>query len=180
MSAVFIASYIVLWGVVVVLVLLVLDLSRRFRPVEETLNMQHRGLPRGNVFPRLRLPTITGREVQLPNAQRRNTVVVFTSPGCSACRTLYPALQPFLQKNQQKLQVVMVSIGEEQEVRNLVQEQGFSVPVCRVAHDELPEFGVDIYPFAYLLSPDGHVLAKGVTSSERHLNLLLSAGHRAS
>lgn len=136
------------------------------------LTHQNHGIPAGDSFPIRTFDWIDGSEHH-ELAHGGGTVVVFTSLGCGACKVLYPVLPRFA-KEHPDIRVVSLMLGSRESVRSIVDEYGFQLPVAAINHDDLSTLRTEIFPFAYLLSPDGKVMAKGATMNEEHLKILVS------
>lgn len=178
MSFVFVASYVVLWAVVILLALIVTDLSRRLQPQKKSLGRQDHGLPFGSSFPQLRLSAVTGENVELIQPRGQGTVVVFASASCRPCHGLLQVLVAF-QNKRPGLRIVTLVLGSEEEIREIAERYGLRMPVALLTHEHLEETRNTIFPFGYFLSTSGTVLAKGVLNGEGDLGLLVSAPHFA-
>jgi len=86
---------------------------------------------------------------------------------------LYPDLPRFA-KEHPDIRIVSLMLGSRESVRSIVDEYGLQLPVAAIDHDDLSMLRTEIFPFAYLLSPDGKVMAKGATMNEEHLKILVS------
>lgn len=178
MSTVFLVSYVVLWGIVMVLSFVALDYLRRNRPRQKKLGLQEQGTAVGKRPEKLELTGSDGQKVALDAGKRMGTVLLFTAKNCSACQTLYPVLEPFAKKYPQ-VEIVMAAIGSVEEARATAEKHGLSFPVCPSSDKEFAEFGVSVFPFAYLLAPDGTVLSKGgVAGGSAYLELLLRSAQQ--
>jgi thiol-disulfide isomerase/thioredoxin len=136
------------------------------------LTHQSHGIPAGDSFPILAFDWIDASRHH-DFAHGGGTVVVLTSPDCGACKMLYPVLPRFAREHPD-IRVVSLMLGDRESVRSVVDEYGLHMPVAAIDHDELRTLRTEIFPFAYLLSPDGKVMAKGLTMNEDHLKILAS------
>ena len=172
MESVVIAS-VMLQSVVLIAVCSVLAvmLSKLANPFpKNVLTHQNHGIPAGEPFPTRPLDWIDGSE-HMNSVHGGGTVVVITSPDCGACKMLYPVLPRFA-KEHPELRVVSLMLGSRESVRSIVDDYSLRLPVAAIDHDDLRTFRTEIFPFAYLLSPEGTVIAKGLVMNEDHLNTL--------
>jgi thiol-disulfide isomerase/thioredoxin len=142
------------------------------QPDGTLLTHRNHGIPAGDSFPTRTFDWIDGSEHH-DLAHGGGTVVVITSPGCGACKMLYPDLPRFA-KEHPDIRIVSLMLGSRESVRSIVDEYGLQLPVAAIDHDDLSMLRTEIFPFAYLLSPDGKVMAKGATMNEEHLKILVS------
>jgi peroxiredoxin len=82
-------------------------------PAEPAGPPAQQGLPVGTLAPELKLPDITGKEVDLADYRGRDTLVLFWNPGCGFCQQLLPDLKAWEQNRPEKAPAVLViSTGE--------------------------------------------------------------------
>ena len=169
----FMISYIVLWILVLFLCVVALDYLKRYRPRRRQLPLQDMGIPIGSPMPKLQVDDLAGTSVPLTAGGKKGSVVLFSSVSCAACKTLYPVLQPY-QTRHPEVDVVVLMIGEPEEVQATKEKYGLSVPVASTTADEFAEFQINTFPFAYYLSPDGKIRNKGgMAGGPNDLELLL-------
>lgn len=65
-------------------------------------------------------------------------------------------------------------VGTEETVREQIGRTDVTVPVMALPIEELETVQTKIFPFAYFLSREGRVLAKGVTNAKEHLDALIN------
>lgn len=169
----FMISYIVLWIMVLFLCVVALDYLKRYRPRKRQLALQDVGIPIGSQMPKLQVDDLAGSPVPLTAAGKKGSVVLFSSVSCGACKPLYPVLQPY-QMRHPDLEVVVLMIGEPDEVQATKEKYRLSVAVASTTADEFAEFQINSFPFAYYLSPDGKIRNKGgMAGGPSDLELLL-------
>lgn len=174
LSPIFWSSYFVLW-LLMLIVSTALLLTQQLVLNPRVLSQESHGLPLGTSFPAHDLKSLTGQPLTFSGAQ--STVVVLISGGCHACRDLFPALSPF-HRNEPSVSLVLLFMGTPEEARAIVQQEDWSFPVATMGPPTLSKLQTRIFPFAYLLTPDGTVVAKGVVNSASHLQLLIQSAHR--
>lgn len=91
-----------------------------------------RFLPLGEPAPDFSARTITGEEVNLANYIGRDlaTLFLFISPNCGNCKTIIDQLETY--KNNvfnSGIDIVLVSVGNEEATKKLLVENGVSFPV---------------------------------------------------
>jgi len=67
----------------------------------------------GTPAPALKLPDLTGKEIDLADFRGRETLLLFWNPGCGFCQQLLPQLKDWEQNRPEKAPAVLVvSTGE--------------------------------------------------------------------
>jgi methylamine dehydrogenase accessory protein MauD len=129
------------------------------------------GLPLGIKAPSFTLPDLSGQSVSIEAFSGRKVLLVFASPRCPACRDMYPHLKAFAGKHPE-VAVVMVSMGTEDENRQMVQGEGFEFPVLRGDEGVVAAYRVPGTPFFYLIGEDGIIARAGFASTLEQLEAL--------
>jgi peroxiredoxin/uncharacterized membrane protein YphA (DoxX/SURF4 family) len=113
------------------------------------------GLPIGTVAPALKLPDLTGMQINLADFRGRETLLVFWNPGCGFCQQLLPQLKDWEQhRPKQSPEVVLVSTGtveanEEHGLKStIVLDDGWTAGAA---------FGATGTPSGVLLDAEGKV-----------------------
>jgi peroxiredoxin len=118
-----------------------------------------RGLGVGKPFDSFSLPDLTGRTVALEDFRGRRMLVVNWSPQCGFCDMIAPdlaGLQADLQKRD--VQLLLVSSGDADSNRKLMEEHGLECPVLLLKEsEEIKAFESMGTPAAYLLDEQGRV-----------------------
>jgi thiol-disulfide isomerase/thioredoxin len=131
------------------------------------------GAPLAEVFPRTEFTTIDGEKISLIDADTNKfTVLLVTSPGCESCKSLYPHINPFVQKHGDKYRVVSVMFGDVENIEPLRKTYNLTNPIVSVTLEGLREIKTDRFPFGYLLSPEGKVISRGLVGNGEDLELL--------
>jgi hypothetical protein len=149
MSGVWLASYIVLWLVVLLLAFLLAGALRQLGLLQLRLGddpgalITDTGLERGTEAPDFAaLDAASGEPVSLSDLPAVPRMLVFASPGCLSCRELIPGLN---------------------EVPMMVDTNG------QIEKD----YAVTLTPFAYVIDHEGRVVIRGLANDWRQLESLL-------
>ncbi len=125
--------------------------------------LQRNGLPKGTEAPNFTLPDLDGRERTLADFRGKQTLLVFSDPGCGPCQTLAPSLAQLDQAHRgNNLNVLMVSKGDLEANRQKAKEHGFRFPVVLQRNWEVSkEYAMFATPVGYLIDERG-VISKDV------------------
>ena len=163
MNGWWVASFIVLWVVVIVLSGVVIALARQIGLLHLRISPTGaldtaEGPPVGEMAPRL-APVLPGRE----------TLVVFGSDGCGLCHDLLPSVNTLARSEPGMVVVVAsASAGFVEQVRAPV------VPVADVA--AVASYRIRSTPYAVYLDSAGIVGAKGIVNTLEHLESVVERG----
>lgn len=184
MSELFLVSYFVLWGLVLIGAAAIIQLFKRIaQPMhgetirKDILAESERGIPAGQVFPKSELASINKGIMPLQGSAA-DTVLLITSVACQACEGIYPHIPAFLRKHPE-LKLVLLIDGAEEEIRDKLGRFKLDVPVYAIQPYDFAELSITVFPFGYYLRNDGTVAAKGVVSAPEHLELLMKHKDRA-
>jgi len=164
------------WTLLILVTYVLITGKANLRPVNSKLPKQDTGIPYGVQFPRTNLKTIFGDTVNINGSDVKPTIVFFTASNCPACKSLYPIIEIVRKKYESQANFVSIIVSNEKSLRDYVLINNINIPVTHLDLNYIEEFNTKIFPFAYYLSPSGHVLAKGVVSEEEHFNLLFGQG----
>jgi methylamine dehydrogenase accessory protein MauD len=101
------------------------------------------------------------------------TLLVFTTPGCSSCDGVYPALKALARPDDLRILVVSGTEGPANEriARDLQKER-----IPYIVAPSLPKMlGILSPPYAVLIDKERRVLTKGVVNHLLHLESLINA-----
>ena len=171
-----------LMGVVILLMVAIISLfvhmNQLQQAVLEALTLSQAGAMEqaleliGTEAPDFTLSDTGGVPVSLRDFAGRKVLLVFVSPQCPACVTMYPHLRAFSEKRED-VQVVMVSRGSQEENQRLVEEEGFGFPVL-VWEDRVAQaYRVPGTPFFYVVSEEGVIENKGFANTREQLEVLV-------
>ena len=173
MTEVLIASYIVLWLLVIALSVMVVVLYYQLGEIYlGTAGGRARdGIAIGASVPKFRLPDLDGSEVSFPPAA--SAVLVFALPTCGPCMKLMPELGRFA-RAYPELEFLVIGGDDAAMNRGLQVEAGISVPVLtQPSFTATRAYKVRNTPFAFSIDGDGRVTRKGIVNSYGHLAALV-------
>ena len=173
-----VASYVVLWLVVILLVFLVVALARqvgvlhlRLAP-HGALEEDDEGPPLGEPVPPVESHDVDGRPVTIGGAGGQ--LVLFVSPDCSLCRTVLPSL-PVAARQASLRPAVVVDASVPGEAANRLARNGIPVvPDPPLAHT----FRIPGTPYAVAIDSGGVVRAKGTVNNLEQMEGLVETARR--
>jgi methylamine dehydrogenase accessory protein MauD len=178
MSDIWLASYIVLWGLVVALTVVVLAmvrlvglLYRRFPPYGA--RMTNVGPSIGDQLPLLEGVGLAGGPIEASPA-RRARLLLFVSPSCGACAELAPAIKSIWRSDRQEVGITLVGIdGDDGANLDFRTRHGLRDVPFVLAPRWAVDNGVTSTPYAVVADGNGIVRAKGVVNHLEHLDSVL-------
>jgi len=179
-NGLFIASYVVLWLLVICCAALLLLVYRHFGLIAMSTGEGHErdGLAVGS-----RARDISGvdrdnSQVQWTPPVRQHTLLVFALPGCDPCEQIAPYLGALGQATRgTPFGIVVAATGRGDAVQALEVAAGPGV-LC-LGDDgsgAMANYDVKVTPFAFLIGPDQQILGKGNLSTTTRLRRLLQTG----
>ncbi len=172
MEPFFILSSILLWVVVILNIILTLALVRKVNSLSSAgrtfASQSLTALDKGTPAPDFTAQNLNGDTVTLATFRGRSVAFLFVSPGCAPCREslpLYEKLYPYAMSN--GTQLVLVSSGNSQAARDLVDEFSLQMPVLIAPQPENPffkDYKVSGTPTYCLIGADGMVQSAGYPS----------------
>ena len=183
MSTAFLASYWILWFLVIVLALLVLALARQVGVLHERVApagalMPTSGPKVGELTESMELQSLDGGVVSVggPDPENRSTLVLFISPTCPVCKTLVPTAQSLASHERKRLRLIFASDGDTPERhRAYVKDQSIAEADYLVSQALGLSYAVSKLPFAVLLGANGTLMSKGLVNSREHLESLVES-----
>ncbi|HJT58787.1 MAG TPA: TlpA disulfide reductase family protein [Ktedonobacteraceae bacterium] len=135
------------------------------------------GLPLGTIAPAFAAINLDGASIRLKDSNGRWRVLVFVSPGCSACQHVIDAVNSF-QKERPDIAVLVIGGPDRQINQAYAVEQHADIPILTPQGELANElYLVKSVPFVYILDEAGVIRAKGVMNEREHLQQLLSEAH---
>ncbi|MGH2724843.1 MAG: methylamine dehydrogenase accessory protein MauD [Actinomycetota bacterium] len=177
MSGWWLASYVVLWGLVVVLALVVLALARQVGTLHlrlgprGALEMDEEGPPLGEAPEPIDALDTGGRPVQIAGPGTAQ-LLLFVSPGCPVCREVLPSLPAVARTG--LMAPVVVSDGDGSEA---TLPGRLDAPVV-AGPDIARGFGIPGTPYAVVLDGLGVVRAKGTVNNLEQMEGLVDTARR--
>jgi hypothetical protein len=176
----FIASYVSLWVLLLVVAIAVTLLYRHFgMMILGTLEgVERDGLHLGNEIPGISGVTAEGKGIRWEPATDRSTFLLFAAPHCAPCEEVLPWLGYLhsVARPEKRLDIVVVVRGPVENARIIDETFDASYPV--VAEDgsgAFEAYGVRVTPFAFVVGDDNRVRAKGLCSDPVRLRSLFAA-----
>jgi len=182
MSGVWLASYVLLWALVVLLALVVLALARQIGILHERIAplgalVTAHGPQVGEPSPVLDVRDIRGRPFRIggERSDGRGLYIVFVSPECPICKKILPSLKVMSRSERHRFEFVLVSDGEERDHWGFIQEFGLQEFPYILSSDLGMTYRIGRLPYAVLLDDKGVVRAKGLVNTMEHLESLVVA-----
>lgn len=176
------ASSVYLIFLSVVALILTLAVTRLYRnEIKKMFKIYNRnmGLSVGDRLPQNSIRDLHGTPVEIFHPKIRGTIMIFTSLGCNACKSLYPILSNY-QFKYADLKVMTFTVGDRSDVLAMIEEYKLTVPVAVINEDDKRRYGISSLPFAYFVTPDGRIAAKSIVNYEEHLDALVGAAQFSS
>ena len=181
MSGVWLASYLVLWLVVLVLAFLLAGSLRQLGLIQLRLGddpgalITDSGLERGTQAPDfIAANSETEEPVTLSEMPAAPRLLVFASPGCLSCRELIPGLNEVRKTRQGEFDFLVVCRGDIESCRAFGRMNRLEAPMVVDTNGQIEkDYMVTLTPFAYLLDHEGRVVIRGVANDWRQLESLL-------
>lgn len=178
MSGWWLASYVSLWVLVVVLSLVVVALARqvgllhlRLGP-RGALEIDDEGPPLGEAPEAVRAPALDGRTVTV-GGPGKSQLILFVSPGCPVCREVLPSL-PAVARVARVAPVVVSDAGAD-ETPHAYGDLG--IPVVP-APDVAQAYQVPGTPYAVVTDVMGVIRAKGTVNNLEQMEGLVDTARR--
>lgn len=178
MEAAIIASNIVLWVVVILLLFIVFALTRQIGVLHERVApvgalMPMNGPKIGEQIQPIGLTTLDGTRVALGRDGVR-TLIYFLSPGCPVCKSLLPVVRDV--EDAEEIRVLFASDGETIEThQRYADEHSLSGSQYLLSRDLGIALAVNKLPFAALIDADGVLKGRGLINNREHIESLLNA-----
>jgi methylamine dehydrogenase accessory protein MauD len=181
MSGVWLASYIVLWLLVLVLAFLLAGALRQVGLLQLRLGddpgalITDTGLERGAKAPDFTgVDSESGELVTLSELTAKPRVLVFASPGCLSCRELIPGLNEVRKTRRGEFDFLVVCRGDVESCRSFGRMNRLEAPMVIDTNGQIEkDYLVTLTPFAYLLDHEGNVIIRGIANDWRQLESLI-------
>ena len=132
------------------------------------------------IVPGFSLKDVHGRQWSFDDFLDKPTLLVFTSPHCEPCKSVYPVLRAMRAGSKaDSVNLVLLSRGATRTNRFLIEEndlEGVTVLGSRKHVEE--QLGVKATPWVVLVGPGGRALYGGVAGQTVLLTLADAAKHR--
>lgn len=175
----FIASYVVLWILLLGVSVLVLLLYRHFglMAMDSLPGVQRDGLPVGEEAPEIDVITPEGRLVHVTPGESAPTLLLFAAPHCAPCKEVAPYVSRLhaLSAVRHGLDVVVIARGGADVATTLSESFGGSTPAFGDnGNGFFDDYRVRVTPFAFVVDLERRVRAKGLCGDARRLRELLA------
>jgi len=131
------------------------------------------GLPAGTEAPNFVLKDLDGKAHSLVDYRGKRVLLVFSDIQCGPCEAVSPGLVELAEKNRKKLQVLMISRGDEEDNRRKAEAFGFPFPVLRQKSWEISKlYGMFATPIAFLIDENGIIEKDVAAGPEPILDLI--------
>lgn len=170
---------VVMWALILSLAVFAISISKKPKRI---LPASDSGLPVGAPFPAFQAQSVVNEvPFSVVYPQRKETLVLFSSSGCPICNMAYPLLPYSEQKYNLATKIVMEGQPNmvNQSIIDKIGNAGIKAPVYALTEEIKSGVKLEGFPFAYFLSADGRVLAKGIINTPPDIDLLVSQGRRA-
>lgn len=181
MSGVWLASYLVLWLLVLVLAFLLAGSLRQLGLLQLRLGddpgalITDTGLERGTLAPDFTaLDSESGELVTLSELAPVPRMIVFASPGCLSCRELIPGLNEVRKTRSGEFDFLVVCRGDPESCQAFGRMNRLEAPMVVDTTGQIEkDYIVTLTPFAYLLDHERNVVIRGLANDWRQLESLL-------
>lgn len=181
MSGVWLASYVVLWLLVLALAFLLAGALRQLGLLQLRLGddpgalITDTGLERGTLAPDF---TAVGAEtdelVTLSELAPVPRMIVFASPGCLSCRELIPGLNEVRKTRAGEFDFLVICRGDVESCKSFGRMNRLEAPMVVDTTGQIEkDYLVTLTPFAYLLDHERNVVIRGIANDWRQLESLL-------
>jgi methylamine dehydrogenase accessory protein MauD len=181
MSGVWLASYWVLWLLVLGLVCIVVVLARQIGVLHMRLGPTgartiNAGPAIGALAPEINALDIDGRAVRFGGVHNKRTLLLFIAPKCPACSEVAPSVKAMARSERATLDVFFVSVVDDRlKLREFISKYDLQKIPCVLSEQAKVDYGVAAAPYAVLINERGVVVSKGITNHIEHLESLLNA-----
>jgi methylamine dehydrogenase accessory protein MauD len=193
MTGLWLASYLVLWGLVVVICLLLIGILRQLGLTQRQLEshlpqlseegsipaLEHDGPGLGSPLADLKVGTINGFGTVSAVTQHgnRTLLLVFMSPMCETCQHIVDPLNALVEDAVHTLRAAVIMRGDEQACQAFLSVFPLHMPVV-CDHDRTITMGLGIHrtPFGLLYDEHGILIRKGVLEGQEDILALLGDG----
>lgn len=171
LNAIVIALMVVNVGLFLQMNRLQIRVIEALQPLEAAFKVPE-GLPVASVAPYFNLSNINGQNISIDDLTDGNTLLVFSSTICSACKQMYPILKEFAEKHPE-IPVLMISKGSIEDNRQMAVENKFDFQILNWEDDVVSAYSVPVTPYFYVIDADGMIAKSFVASSLEELERLV-------
>ena len=181
MSGIWLASYVVLWVLLLVMGFLLAGALRQLGLIQLRLGddpgalITDIGLERGTQAPEFAaVDPQSGQTVTLADLPAMPRLIVFLSTSCLSCRELVPGLNEVRATRRGEFDFLVVCRGDLDSCAAFARMNGLEARMIVDTNGQIEkDYGVTLTPFAYLLDHEGRVMIRGIANDWRQLESLL-------
>lgn len=170
-------SNILLWIVQLLVIFFLIVLFRQFGEIylNSADAISRDGIPIGDQIPEFVGEDLKTSHVVTPRElEGKPTIMAFISPNCGACKDLIPEWNQCFKDYQEKLNFVLMGIGEREKMEEFVKGREVLGKILWDRKNQfLQDFRVRATPFAFILDEKGIVRGKGLCNGREHIEGLL-------
>lgn len=178
-DGVYLVSYVILWALTLVLVIVVLGLLSEISTLRQRLGPEPGALATndgpliGSRAPRLEGTLLSGTRIRREGSEHR-TILIFVSPTCDPCLRLLPQISGFVRRKPE-VDLFVVVQGSTETARELVSLYEIPANVLADADRSISAgFAIRATPFGIALDTEWIVRTKGIANDAGHLEALAS------
>jgi methylamine dehydrogenase accessory protein MauD len=174
-------SYILLWGLAVMLSVIALSLMRMIGQMNERLGpapalVNDQGLEIGDLLPHFMADSGIAEQGVLSFPKRQDSLLIFVSPGCVTCDRLLRSVPAFRVTRYRDVEVIVASTSGNEEHNRDLKEKASSDQLTFLPLPKLAKaMDIRATPYAFWLDAEGVVVAKGLVNNMEHLESLRNA-----
>ncbi len=137
----------------------------------------HVGLRIGSLAPSFEIPLLSGDMTSLERIHRRGrqTLLVFSDPGCSPCTALLPDIARWQREYEEKLTVAVITSGSAGANRNTMAKYRFQNVLLQRDREVAEKYAAVGTPAALLIDEDGLIGSSLAMGAEAIGNLVAQA-----
>lgn len=180
-----IISNILLWVAVIVMGVIVFALVRQIGVLYERVApagalMVNQNLSVGGDAPGLDLQDINGNLLTVGGEPKdgKSRLLFFVSPTCPVCKTLLPVVKSAKKSEQDWLEILLASDGENNDHRGYIKEHKLEMFTYISSEILGRSYGVSKLPYAVLIDEQGKIASMGIINSREHLESLFESKER--
>lgn len=182
MSDLWIASYVLLWLIVVGMAFLLMGVLRQLGLIYLRLGpdpgalITPEGLARGSQAPDFKaVELLSGQPIHLSEFRGRRVLLAFLSPTCSPCRDLLPYLNEIAHRQRGKIEVISICQGSQATCMEFGRVYLLQTPLVADPTNAIgAQYDAGFTPFAFVIDEEGIILIRGVVNTLPQLEALLS------
>jgi methylamine dehydrogenase accessory protein MauD len=110
-----------------------------------------------------------------PKSAGRSQLLFFVSPSCPICKTLLPVIKSSGKAENDWLDVVLASDGENTEMSEFIQKYELEHAPFVNSESLGRQYGVSKLPYGVLIDQDSIIKSMGIVNSREHLESLFNA-----